>query len=122
MALPNAQYEGFQPEGLWPTNQGVALRRGQFLKALGILAVTFTSAAVAAASVTEQAVTGITGSTVNDLAIVMAQGAPTANVANLGTGRISAAGTLQLRYVNPTAGALTPPASTTYFVMLAQVQ
>jgi hypothetical protein len=122
MALPQGQFEGFQSEGLWPTHQGLALRRGQFLKALGVVVVTFSAASVAAATVAEQAITGITGSTVNDVAILQGTGAPTAGVALLGTGRISVAGTVQARYVNPTAGALTPPASQTIFVVLLQVQ
>lgn len=112
---------GFQRQGFWATQLGVAFNRNTFLKAWQNGSVTFTSAAVGATSVTEQAVT-VTGLTINDLVCVMAQGAPTANVANLGTGRVSAANTLQLRYVNPTAGSLTPPASTVYFFTAFQVQ
>ncbi len=121
MAIPQGKFTGFQSQGLWPTSIGVAINRNSFLKAWQVGSVTFTSAAVAGASLTEQAVT-VTGLTVNDLVCVMAQGAPTAQVGNLGTGRVSAANTLQLRYVNPTAGSLTPPASTVYFFAAFQVQ
>lgn len=121
MPIPQAKFTGFQTQGLWPSSIGVALARNSFLKAWQVGSVTFTSAAVGATSVTEQAVT-VTGLTVNDLVAVMANGAPTANVGNLGTGRVSAANTLQLRYVNPTAGSLTPPAATVYFFAAFQVQ
>jgi len=121
MAVPQGKFTAFQTQGLWPTSIGVALARNSFLKAWQVGSVTFTSAAVGGASLTEQAVT-VTGLTVNDLVAVMAQGAPTAQVGNLGTGRVSAANTLQLRYVNPTAGSLTPPASTVYFFTAFQVQ
>lgn len=121
MSVPQGKFVGFQAQGLWPTHLGVTLNRNSFLKAWQVGSVTFTSAAVGAASVTEQAVT-VTGLTVNDLVAVMAQGVPTANVGNLGTGRVSAVNTLQLRYVNPTAGGLTPPAATVYFFAAFQVQ
>lgn len=121
MAVPQGKFTGFQTQGLWPTSLGVSLNRNSFLKAWQVGSVTFTSAAVGGATITEQAVT-ITGLTVNDLVAVMAQGAPTAGVGNLGTGRVSAANTLQLRYVNPTAGSLTPPASTAFFFAAFQVQ
>src|SRR5260370_38943027 len=121
MAIPQRKFTGFQSQGLWPTGLGVSLNRNSFLKAWQVGSVTFTSAAVAGASLTEQAVT-VTGLTVNDLVCVMAQGAPTAQVGNLGTGRVSSANTLLLRYVNPTAGSLTHPASTVYFFAAFQVQ
>lgn len=121
MAVPQGKFVGFQAQGLWPTSLGIAINRNSFLKAWQVGSVTFTSAAVGAASVTEQAVT-VTGLTVNDLVAVMASTAPTANVANMGTGRVSAANTLQLRYVNPTAGSLTPPAASVYFFAAFQVQ
>jgi hypothetical protein len=121
MPIPQGKFVGFQAQGLWPTMLGVALNRNSFLKAWQVGSVTFTSAAVGAISITEQAVT-ITGLTPNDLVAVMANTAPTANVGNLGTGRVTAANTLQLRYINPTAGSLTPPASSVYFFMAFQVQ
>ena len=120
MAVPQAKFVGFQAQGLWPSSIGVALNRNSFLKAWQVGSVTFTSAAVGGPHITEQAVT-ITGLQVNDLVAVMAQTAPTADVGNLGTGRVSAANTFQLRYVNPTAGSLTPPASTVYLFAGFQV-
>jgi len=120
MTLPQGRYAGFQTEGLFPTDQGVALKRASFIKSWQVGSITFTSAIVGTISVTEQAVT-VTGLGVNDLVMVMAQGAPTASVANLGTGRVSAANTFQLRYVNPTAGGLTPPAATVYLFAAFQV-
>ena len=121
MSLPNAKFLGFQPEGFWPTNQGVFLNRNSPILAWQAGTVTFSSAAVGAATITEQAV-AVAGLTTNDLVMVMAQGAPTAGVGNLGTGRVSVNGTLQLRYVNPTAGGLTPPAATVYFFAALQIR
>lgn len=122
MTIPQGKWKGFQYEGFWPTDLGAALGgRNSFIKAWQVGSVTFTSAAVGGATITEQAVT-VTGLTINDLVSIMAQGAPTAGVGNLGTGRVSAANTLQLRYVNPTAGSLTPPAATVYFFTAFQVQ
>jgi hypothetical protein len=121
MSVPQGKFVGFQTQGLWPTSIGVSLNRNSFLKAWQVGAVTFTSAAVGAAAITEQAVS-VTGLGVNDLVAVMAFTAPTANVGNMGTGRVSAANTLQLRYINPTAGSLTPPASTVYLFAAFQVQ
>lgn len=119
--IPQGKFTGFQPQGLWTSQFGVALGgRNSFLKSWQVGSVTFTSAAVGAASLTEQAVT-VTGTGVNDLFVVMAQTAPTAQVGNLGTARVSAANTVQLRYVNPTAGGLTPPASSVYLFAAFQV-
>jgi hypothetical protein len=121
MALPQGQFAGFQPEGFWASVLGLFLGgRNQVLRAIGALAPTFTSAAVAAASVTEQAVS-MTLATPGDVVCVSAVGAPTANVAAMGTARVSAAGTIQLRYINPTAGALTPPAATQYLLVAFQI-
>jgi hypothetical protein len=121
MAIPQGKFTGFQTQGLWPTSLGVALNRNSFLKAWQLGSVTFSSAAVGAVTISEQSVT-VTGLTVNDLVAVMAQTAPTANVGNLGTGRVTAANTLALRYINPTAGSLTPPGSSVYFFAAFQVQ
>lgn len=121
MPIPQGKFVGFQPNGLWATSLGVALNRNSFLKALQVAAVVFSAASVGAASISEQAVS-VAGVTTNDLVISMGQGAPTANVGNLGTSRVSAGGTVQQRYINPTAGALTPPASQTIFYMAFQVQ
>lgn len=74
MTLPQGQDVGFQPEGLWATSLGLSLGgRNQFLKAIGVASVTFSFAAVAAASVSEQAVT-VPDSTPFDVAAVIATG------------------------------------------------
>ncbi len=123
MSLPNAQYVGFQPEGLWPTHKGLFFNRNQAILAFGALVVTFTAASVTADTLPEQAITvGVTNTTVNDIAILSAQGAPTANVGLLGTARVSPANTILGRYINYTAGALTPPAAQVILIVLFQVQ
>ncbi|SRR5258708_5287945 len=123
MSLANAQFVGFQPEGLWPTSRGLFFNRNQSWLAFGALVLTFSAASVANATIPEQAVTvGVAGTTVNDVAILVAIGAPTANVALMGTARVSPANTILARYINYTAGALTPPASQVILVVLIQVQ
>ena len=121
MAVQQGKFVGFQTQGLWPTSLGLALARNSFLKALQVAAVVFSAASVGAASISEQAVS-VAGVTTNDLVISQGQGSPTANVGLMGSSRVSAAGTVQQRYINPTAGALTPPASQTIFYMAFQVQ
>jgi hypothetical protein len=123
MALPQGQFAGFQPEGFWSSVLGIFLggRAGSPLRAFQVGTVTFTSAAVGAISITEQAVSVAGLLSPNDLVLVSADGAPTANVGALGAARVSAAGVFQLRYVNPTAGALTPPAATVYRFVAFQV-
>ena len=122
MPMPDFKFTNFQPNGLWPTQQGTFLGgRSTPLKSWQFGAVTFTAAAVGAASISEQAIT-VTGATVNDLLLAAAQGAPTANVGLMGAGRVSAANTFQARYINPTAGSLTPPASQVIFFGALQIQ
>jgi hypothetical protein len=121
MAIAQGKYIGFQPNGLWPTVLGVALGgRNAFLKAWQPGVVTFTSAAVGATSITEQAV-AVAGLLVNDIVIVMAQTNPTANAGNMGTSRVTVAGSLALRYINPTAAPITPPASSVFYFCALQV-
>jgi len=123
MPLPNAQFVGFQPEGLWPTGKGLFFNRNQAILAFGALVVTFTAAAVTNATVPEQAITvGVSNTTINDVAILVALGAPTPNVALMGTARVSPANTILARYINYTAGALTPPAAQVLLIVLFQVQ
>lgn len=121
MSLPQGKFTGFQPNGLWPAHDGLRLNRNSAIKAWLAAAVVFSAASVGGASIAEQAVT-VPGTTVNDLVLSMGQGSPTANVGNMGSSRVSAAGTVQQRYINPTAGALTPPASQTIFYLAFQVQ
>lgn len=121
MALPGFKFMNFQPNGLWPTQAGTFLGGRTAAKSWQYGSVTFTAALVGAASIAEQAIT-VAGLTPNDLVTVAAQGAPTANVALMGTARVSVANTLQGRYINPTAGGLTPPASQVIFFGGIQVQ
>jgi len=121
MAIPQGKFTGFQAQGLWPTSLGVALNRNSFIKAWLAAVVIFSAASVGGASISEQAVT-VAGTTVNDLVLSQGQGAPTAGVGLMGSSRVSAAGTVQQRYINPTAGALTPPASQSIFYLAFQVQ
>jgi hypothetical protein len=121
MAIPQGKFTGFQAQGLWPTMLGVSLNRNSFLKAWQVGSVTFTSAAVGANSITEQAIV-ITGITINDLVLVMSQTNPTANVGNMGTARVLGGNSLQVRYINPTAGSLTPTAASVLFFLAFQVQ
>ena len=70
---------------------------------------TITPAEVAAATVAEQTFT-VTGLTTKDF--VMINQAAIANATGIAGVRISAANTLAVRFINPTAGALTPTAGT----------
>jgi hypothetical protein len=70
---------------------------------------TITAASVAAATVAEQTFT-VTGLTTADKVIVNAPANATAT--GIAGARVSAADTLAIRYVNPTAGSLTPAAGT----------
>jgi hypothetical protein len=74
-----------------------------------IYSQTITAASVGAATVAEQTFT-VTGLTTADKVIVN----PPVNATATGIAgaRVSAADTLAIRYVNPTAGALTPAAGT----------
>jgi hypothetical protein len=70
---------------------------------------TITPASVAAATVAEQTFT-VTGLTTADKVVVSP--AAISNATGLAGARVSAADTLAVRFVNPTAGALTPTAGT----------
>lgn len=70
---------------------------------------TVTAASVAAATVAEQTFT-VTGLTTADKVIV--NPAATGNATGIAGARVSAADTLAIAYVNPTAGALIPGAGT----------
>lgn len=70
---------------------------------------TITAASVAAATVAEQTFT-VTGLTTADKVVV--NPAAISNATGIAGVRVSAADTLAVRFVNPTAGALTPTAGT----------
>lgn len=116
MTVPNAQFQGFQPQGLWPTQEGLFLggAAGQGLRRIQCGAVTFDTPSVAAASVEEDPIT-ITGLSVDDLVLFSDQ-TFTANVLQSAAGRVSAADTVQLRSANTSAGALDPVSKVFLFI------
>lgn len=121
MAVAQGKLVGFQRQGFWATQLGAAFNRNAFLKAWQPGAVTFSAAAVGAVTISEQSVT-VSGVTVNDIVLAILQGAPTANVGNMGSSRVTSTNTVGLRFINPTAGSLTPPASGVYLFCAFQVQ
>ena len=80
-----------------------------------VLTVSITPASVAAATCAEQTFT-VSGLAVGDF--VSVNGA-TGNATGIAGSRVSAANTLSIRFVNPTAGALTPSAGS-YLVFVAR--
>jgi hypothetical protein len=70
---------------------------------------TITPASVAAATVAEQTFT-VTGLSTADKVVV--NHAATGNATGIGGFRVSAANTIAIQYINPTAGALVPGAGT----------
>jgi hypothetical protein len=88
---------------------------------IGVFNLTLTPVAVASVTAPEQsfAATGI-GLLTTDQVQVQCM-APLAGV-GIANARVSAADTLTIQYVNPTAGSLTPTASTVYRVTVFRVQ
>lgn len=86
-------------------------------KGLRVYSQTITAASVAAATVAEQTFT-VTGLKVGDL--VWVQPAAISNSTGIAGVRVSAADTLAVRFVNPTAGALTPTAGTWTIVAITR--
>jgi hypothetical protein len=82
---------------------------GTELTKITVYSQTITPSSVGAATVAEQTFT-VTGLTTADKIIV--NPAAIANATGLAGFRVSAADTLAVRFVNPTAGALTPTAGT----------
>ncbi len=82
---------------------------GTDLTQIRIYSQTITPASVGAATVAEQTFT-VTGLTTADKVIV--NPAAIANATGIAGFRVSAADTLAVRFVNPTAGALVPTAGT----------
>lgn len=91
----------------------IALGGGTVLTKTAVYTPTLTPASVAAATVAEQTFT-VTGLTTADKVIVNQPAL--ANSVGIAGARVSAADTLAIRFVNPTAGALTP-ASGVYTVL-----
>ena len=76
---------------------------------ISVYSQTITPSAVGAATVAEQTFT-VTGLTTADKVLVNAS--PTGNATAIGNVRVSAANTLAIQFINPTAGSLTPGAGT----------
>lgn len=90
----------------------ITTQRGQ-----AIVSVAVTPASVAAATSAEQTFT-VSGLAVGDF-VSVATTASTGNATAITSARVSAANTLAIRFINPTAGALTPAADT-YLVYVAR--
>lgn len=100
-----------KPDSLLCGPRGV----GQPWDAILFLSASVTPASVAAASTAEQSVT-VTGVQALDEVVMVSYPARTNSTAPTGA-RVSAANTVQVEYVNPTAGALTPPSGTYQFIV-----
>jgi hypothetical protein len=88
------------------------IQRGQ-----AVLSIAVTPASVGAATSAEQTFT-VSGLAVGDF-VAISSTASTGNATAIVGARVSAANTLAVRYINPTAGALTPAADT-YLVFVAR--
>lgn len=88
------------------------IQRGQ-----AVLSVAVTPASVGAATSAEQTFT-VSGLAVGDF-VAVSTTASTGNATAIVGARVSAANTLAIRYINPTAGSLTPAADT-YLVLVAR--
>jgi hypothetical protein len=86
---------------------GTTVARGNCLRLI-LLGPTLTPVAVAAAISAEQAFT-VTGLRTQDIIYVVASVAQTAGI-GIGNARVSANDTLQISFMNATAGSLTPAA------------
>lgn len=119
MALPNSQFAGFEPNGLWPTRAGLSLGpSATFLKAIIVNVDTHDQGSVAA-NVSEQEQVTVTGLTSDDLVFARHQ-AFTASIGDVGS-FVSADDTLQLEQMNATASAI-DRASATLFSIGFRVQ
>jgi len=101
-----------KPDSLLVGPRGV----GQPFDAILYYTVSVTPASVGAASTAEQAVT-VNGVLATDIVQLAGYPARTNSTAPVDC-RVSAANTVQVQYVNPTAGALTPPSGNYSFLVL----
>ena len=83
----------------------VTIGQGTTIKKVVAYTPTLSPASVAAATVAEETFT-VTGLTTDDVVIVSPPSI--ANATGIAGARVSAANTLAIRFVNPTAGALVP--------------
>lgn len=88
--------------------------RGNILRVFAV-SVTWNPAAVAAATTAEQTVS-VTGAQVGDVVLAFSKPTNTAGAMAVNA-RVSAANTLAVTFVNPTAGSIDPPQETWTFVI-----
>ncbi len=88
--------------------------RGNLLRLFAV-SVTWDPAAVATATTAEQSVT-VTGVKVGDIVVSYNKPANTAGAMPVNA-RVSAADTISVTFVNPTAGSVNPASETWYFVI-----
>ena len=114
MALPNSQFAGFEPTGLWPTRAGLSLGpSATFLKAIIVNVDTLDQGSVAA-NVSEQEPITITGLTSDDLVLLSFQ-AFTASIGVMG-GLVSADDTYQIEASNLTSSAIDRASATVFSI------
>lgn len=101
-----------KPDSLLVGPRGV----GQPFDAILTKSLSVIPAQVAAATLVEQSVT-VTGVLATDYVQLVGYPADTGVDGPTGACRVSAANTVQVTYVNPTAGALTPPSGTYTFLI-----
>jgi len=99
------------------SNPGPNIVSESILRGQAVLSVAVTPASVSAATSAEQTFT-VSGLAVGDF-VAISTTASTGNATAITGARVSAANTLAIRYINPTAGALTPAADT-YLVYVAR--
>jgi hypothetical protein len=99
------------------SNPGPNIVSESILRGQAVLSVAVTPASVSAATSAEQTFT-VSGLAVGDF-VAISTTASTGNATAITSARVSAANTLAIRYINPTAGALTPAADT-YLVYVAR--
>lgn len=82
-----------------------------------VVPVVFSGASAGAATATEQNVT-VPGVSVGDIVLMVWKGTSQAGLA-LGNSKVTAANTVAVPFINPTAGAILPTASDTYTFVIA---
>ena len=99
------------------SNPGPNIVNANIQRGQAVLSVAVTPASVGAATSAEQTFT-VSGLAVGDF-VAVSTTASTGNATAIVGARVSAANTLAIRYINPTAGTLTPAADT-YLVLVAR--
>lgn len=99
------------------SNPGPNIVNANIQRGQAVLSVAVTPASVGAATSAEQTFT-VSGLAVGDF-VAVSTTASTGNATAIVGARVSAANTLAIRYINPTAGSLTPAADT-YLVLVAR--